>query len=190
MTIKTRLDSALNRPLENIPDTGSPISRVSGEKFKYKLQKAVLKVRDITYFASLLGNFHILRLLKENQKLPKLDYQFYDQCFRTLCGDKYQKKASGNLRNLILSYIEFRNGKNITFWERHEMKRGIQETFDAHFSQFAHFQRLKEELKTLDCKNLAQLLKYNAQSLATTLSNHVQENYDKLITRYNLLFYY
>ena len=190
VTIKTRLDSAVKRPLDDIPDSGSPISCLTGEKFRHKIRKVVQQVRDITYFGSLLANFHVLRLVQENRKLPKLDSQFYQQCFRTLCGKSYEKKPCGNLRLLMKRYIQFRKNKNQNYWEKHLMKLGIQETFDTYFSHFDHFQELKKELKTLDCSNLSSILSIHAQSLATGVSNHVQENYDKLITRYDLLYYY
>ena len=181
--IKTRIDSAVRRSLSNVVDN-QPISWRAGELFKKELRMVVAQVRDITYFGSLLGNYHILRLLEENEReeedlneLPMLDASYFQQCFRTICGKEY------SISRAAYEKLEGNQVDDPKPYQDHLMKFALQTTYNVFFSDIPGFQDLASRLGTLDCKSLSALLHNQAVNLAGNLSVHVSENFDKLILK-------
>jgi hypothetical protein len=175
-TIKTRLDSAIRRSFSNVVGASNPISYMAGKAFKSKVRQIVTQIRDITYFGSLLGNMHVLLLVEGGSDLPLLNTQFYQQCFRVVCGNAYNPSPEKVLQ-LELS----RESKPGPF-KAHLMKMALQETYNEHFSTIT-YQKLALELKTLDQTGVAANLSMQAGILAANLATHVSENFDKLIQK-------
>jgi len=119
MTIKV-IKTYLGTVLQSKP--GGP-SQESLDLIKDRIKRLVVNLRDVSYRAALLSNYHILKLSHQKRPLPDLNQKFFYACLRAICGDgktwtnlqientekEVNKKQKVMENDVYTSYLEFIN---------------------------------------------------------------------------------
>jgi hypothetical protein len=170
--IKTRLDAVLmgQTDVDFGPNMQIPITRSTALKVKLSLKDAVEKVRDITYFASLLANLHVLVLLEETGSVSHpLDQNFFVECFKLICNHEESNLERKKREKEDLNEQEMIN---------REMKDSLKRTFTNHFTTIDCYQNFSKD--NLNYEGLSNILAYSAQELVANLKTHLVLNYEKM----------
>ena len=135
--IKTRLDAVLMGQTD-VDLNEIPITRSTALKVKLSLKDAVEKVRDITYFGSLLANLHVLVLLEAGRPVfHPLDQGFFMECFKLVCN---RPETNLDMQKLEIEYENLNEKEKIT----RDMKVSLKHTFVHHFKNINYYENFSK----------------------------------------------
>lgn len=117
MTIKV-IKTYLATVLQSKP---GGLSQESLDLIKDRIKRLVVSMRDVSYRAALLSNYHVVKLSHQNRPLPDLNQKFFYSCLRTVCGEgkkwtdleiqntekEVNKKQKVMENDVYTSYLEF-----------------------------------------------------------------------------------
>ena len=101
---------------------------------------------------------YCLKKFEETDKIPNIDKQFIVLIMKTLCKQNSSGRSYSNESQIIVNELE-------KFYK-------------------VHYRHLMKEKEQFTYTNLSQMIEYEAESIITCLSNHIQERFDQMLNRY------
>ena len=171
-TIKTTLGDVLNP---------TRISLAVFNGFKHQALELVRRMRNISFHASLLSYFHVLRLFEAGQiNLHSLDQKFFYQCLKAVCnsGKEHTADQLENLNGAARRKADMENAvmESYRLFLAIELRDAPVEAAEADQEEVQEQEPARQFLQ-MNSVGLSYFLPSCATDMAKNVSNHVSAHY-------------